>query len=380
MRPIVSLSALYSPSKGIGIGGGIALDSLFRRGDRAQIEARLAQHLLGGIVEYRSAMPGTERTGVLLGASAWTTDRTGFRGHGPHSPEDTRLFLERTHAEAEARLIFSPAPSRRLIIQPTARFRYDYLRDFEEDGDGSLKEAAPSDIDRLDAIRGARRYGVEAALSVIRDALDRPFRPRRGTYMQGEVARFRGLDGSDLGFTRAEVNLLAFSPIALGQRGEGRRATLFVRGFGLITRQDENTALPWIYLTEFARDKFVGYPHSAFAGRDALSFVVGARRTVYQRSIVGRSVDFEGIAMVMLGAAYDDVFREFTFRVRTDAAAPPPGEVVPLTPSLGVGVDAYLSGSNRPLVGGILGVGPGGITVTSLRFVVGLDRYRPRLR
>ena len=83
--------------------------------------------------------------------------------------------------------------------------------------------------------------------------------------------------------------------------------------------------------------------------------------------------------MAMVGAAYDDVTSEFTPRLQFTADRPALGEPVPLRPSLAVGANLYYLERERPLVGALLGVGPGGVTMATLRLVWGLDAYRPQL-
>ena len=121
----------------------------------------------------------------------------------------------------------------------------------------------------------------------------------------------------------------------------------------------------------------MGYPRSDFVGRDALSVGIGAR------GVIGEAIGaflVEGTAMAMVGAAYDDVFREFTPRVRFSTARTPVGEAVPLSPSVAVGLNLHYIERERPLVGALVGVGPGGVSFASLRLVYGLGDYKPRLR
>ena len=88
----------------------------------------------------------------MLGVAGWTTTRTRFSGHGPHSSADGDLFLDRLAAEAEARLAWAPAGPRGVLLQPTARFRFDRLRGFEEATAGGLISAA------LLWVAGASKY------------------------------------------------------------------------------------------------------------------------------------------------------------------------------------------------------------------------------
>lgn len=377
IRPVVSPSALYSVSKGFGLGGGIAVSDVLGRGDHLQIEARLAERLQGAYGEYRTGRADTDPLFVLLGAAAWTTDRTRFAGHSPHSNADGDLFLDRSVALAEARLGWSPAGPGGVLLQPALRLRMDRLRGFEEANPGSLERVREEDLRRLDTLQQDRRLGAEVALAVVRDTRNIRARPSRGSYLQAEVSRFQTLDGSKLGFTRVQATGYAFRPALIRLPFLPERGALFVRANGVVTRDDGEDPLPWVYLPEAERDLLVGYPRSEFVGRDALSLGVGARGVIAEA--IGAFL-VEGVAMGIVGAAYDDVFREFTPRVRFDGARVPDGERVPLSPSVAVGLNLHFLDRERPIVGVLVGAGPQGISLASLRLVYGLRDFRPRFR
>ena len=88
----------------------------------------------------------------------------------------------------------------------------------------------------------------------------------------------------------------------------------------------------------------------------------------------------EGVAIGLVGAAYDDVTTEFTPRLQFTTDRPAEGEAVPLRPSVGVGLSLHYLERERAIVDGLIGIGPGGITLTSLRLVWGLGDFRPRFR
>lgn len=377
VRPVFSPSALYSPSKGVGVGGGVAVDGVLAPGDHVQVEARLAQHLQGGFAEYLTAEPGLNRWAGVLGVAAWTTTRTAFRGHGPHSALGNDLWLDRLAAHAETRLVWAPAGPRGVLVQPTLRGRFDRVRGVEERTAGARAAVQPDDLGRLAALVETDRYGAEVAVSAVRDTRNLRSMPSHGSYAQGEVGRFQALDGSGLGVWQAQATGLAFRPALFRIPFLPERGALFVRASGVVTRQDGGGSLPWIYLPELDRDLLVGYPRSDFVGRDALSLGVGAR------SVLGQGFGaflVEGVATAMVGAAYDDVFSEFTPRVRFGSNRSAAGERVPLSPSLAIGLNLHYLDRERPLVGALIGVGPGGASLASLRLVYGLGDYRPRLR
>lgn len=377
VRPIFSPGALYSGSKGFGLSGGVAVDDVLARGDHVQVEARLSQRLQGGLVEYLTGEPGTDRLVGVFGGAAWTTSRSRFAGHGPRSALDGDLFIDRVSAEGEARLAWAPGGRDGVAFQPTARLRYDRLRDLIEPDDGAFQSVLPADLARLNDLRDQARYGGELALSVIRDTRDIPAMTRRGTYAESELARFQSFDGSGLGFWRVRATALTFRPALFRVPFFPERGAIFLRATGVVTRQDGAGPLPWYYLPDLEEDLLVGYPRSEFTGRDGLSLGIGVR------GVIGQAVGAflaEGVAIGMIGAGYDDVFSEFTPRVQFRRRSAEAGENVPLQPSVGIGLNIHFIDRERPLIGTLVGLGPGGFTLASVRLVYGLGTYRPRLR
>ena len=377
VRPVVSPSALYSGTRGFGLGGGIAVNGILAERDHLQIEGRLSERLQGIYGEYRTGNADRDALYLLFGATGWTTSRTRFSGHGPASNPDGELFLDRDVAQAEARLGWSPFGPRKLLLQPTVRLRMDRLNGFEEVEPGSFEQILPEDIDRLDTLQKDRRLGAEIALSVIRDTRNLRVLPSRGSYVQAELARFQTIDGSKLGFTRLQALGYAFRPALFQVPFIPDRGAIFVRASGVITRDDGEDPLPWVYLPEASQDLLVGYPQGEFVGRDAVSLGVGARGVIAEA--IGAFL-VEGVGMALVGNAYDDVFRQFSPRVSFASGPVPEGEAVPLSPSLALGVNLHFIDRERPLVGALLGVGPDGVTLASLRLVYGLADYRPRFR
>ena len=377
VRPIVSVGSLYSGTRGFGVGGGVAISNLARRGDRVQIEARVAQRVLGAFGAYQTGE--VERTALfgLVGGSAVTSSRFPFAGTGPHADPEGRLFLDRSEAEAEARVAWQPWGVGGPLVQPFARFRVDRLRGFAEADSGGLARVSQADLAALGALVGETRAGVSVGLGLLSDSRDNEGRPRRGAYVQASASRFTSTDGSGLRFTRAEGTGYLFRPAPFKLPLQPERGALFVRVAAIVVREDGGGGLPPIYLPVLDRDLLVGWPSRDFAGRDGLSLGVGARGVLLRNLMAFR---VEGTLLGMIGAAYDDVFREFTPRVSTAPRPIAAGENVPLQPSVGFGINLHLRDRERPLVGALIGIGPGGLTTTSFRIVVGLDRYLPELR
>ncbi len=379
VRPIFSLSSLYSPSKGFGVGGGVALNRVALENDHLQIEARLSERFQGAFGEYLTGDVRRDPVVMTLGGAGWTTSRTRFVGHGPRSEPSGSLFLDRAAAEAEVRVGWSPLGPGGLLLQPKVRFQFDRIRGFEESDDDGLESIRPLDLERLQALEGTDRYGIEVALSAIRDTRDIRAMPSRGSYLQAQAGRFQSLDGSGLGYWQAQGLAYAFRPALFRLPFIPDRGALFVRATAVVTREDgdEGGGLPWIYLPDLDRDLLVGYPRSEFIGRDALSLGVGAR------GVIGEAIGaflFEGVAMAMVGAAYDDVFEEFTPTLAFSRDSITDEGSIPFLPSLAVGMNIHFIDRERAIIGALLGVGPTGTSLAGLRLVYGLGDYRPRLR
>lgn len=376
IRPIFSVGALYSSSRGIGVGGGFAVDNVLRQRDHLQIEGRVGQRVLGAFGAYQTGVPERNALFGLVGGSVLTSSRFPYEGTSPTSNSDGKLYLDRYEAEAEVRVAWQPFGLLGPLVQPFARYRADRLRGFEEKRAGTLALVSREDLAELDRLKGDTRTGVATGVGALSDSRDNEGRPTRGAFVQGEAYRFFSTDGSGLQFTRGQALGYLFRPAPFKLPLQPERGAVFVRVAAAVTRQDSGE-LPFYYQPVLERDLLVGWPTRAYVGRDALSIGVGARGVVVRNLMAFR---LEGTVIGMLGAGYDDVFRQFTPRVSASNDPTAAGADVPLQPSLGVGLNLHYQDRERPLVGGLVGIGPGGVTFTSFRLVVGLDRYFPSVR
>ena len=321
-------------------------------------------------------MPERDALFGLVGGSVLTSSRFPYEGTGPESNPDGKLYLDRYETEVEARLAWQPFGLLGPLVQPFARYRTDRLRGREESRDGALAFVSRDDLAELDRLTGDTRTGAAFGVGALSDSRDNEGRPTRGAFVQGEAYRFFSTDGSGLQFNRGEFLGYLFRPAPFKLPLQPERGAVFVRVAAAITRQDSGE-LPFYYQPVLERDLLVGWPTRAYVGRDALSVGVGARGVVVRNLVAFR---LEGTVIGMLGAGYDDAFRQFTPRVSTSNAPIAAGADVPLQPSLGIGLNLHYQDRERPLVGGLVGIGPGGLTFTSFRLVVGLDRYFPSVR
>jgi len=374
-HPLFTPTSLYSPSRGFGIGGGVQIDGLGVQPDaELRLETRLSQRFQSGQVAYYTGDPYLRSIYGLVAGAVTTTNRLTYYGDGPRTLPEGKLFLDQISAEGEARVGWYPYRSTGLLVQPVARFRFDRLRDFEEGVDSAFTRV---DTAALAAVRDHDRYGIAVGIEIAGDTRDRRDSPRHGGLFQGGLSRFMALDGSGLGFNRLEASGYFFFPALVQLPFLPERGTIFLRSSLVITREDEGDALPYYYLPVLDHELLAGFPQRRFVGRDGFSVGVGARGTVL--AVLG-AVLLEGVGMVMVGGAYDNIFDDFSPRITFDPDPVEEGERVPLRPSVAIGANIVTIDRERPIVGGMIGFGPEGFVLASLRVVFDIRDYRPQIR
>ena len=377
-RPLFSPTSLYSRSRGVGLGGGVEVRGLGAPDAELELQARISQRFQSTDVVYYSGDRFRRPLFAMVGGAIATTDRLTFYGVGPRSVPEGKLYLDQVAGELEARVGWYPTNNSILMLQPVARFQYDRLDGFEPARDSAMEVIDPRDVALLESLRGMPRYGVEVGLQAISDTRDRLASPNRGFLVQGGLSRFISLDGSQLVFSRAEFSAYRFFPAPIFLRFLPERGAIFLRGSFVVTRQsDPDTALPPYYLPILDAELLAGYPPRRFVGRDGFSIGVGTRGTIL--ALFG-AVLIEGFSIFMVGNAYDDVFAQLTPRISFDAEPSEPNDRVPLRPSAAVGLNIVTIDRDRPIIGGLLGIGPEGIIVSSFRIVYDIRSYRPRVR
>ena len=377
IRPILAPSAFYSPTRGIGIGGGAAIWNAVRPGDRLQLEGRLTQRYQSGWGSYSTGNPGRSRLYGLIGGGATKTSRYAYYGNSPRFNRNAKLDVSRVAFEVEGRVGWAPFGPRMVVLQPTLQFRYDELRDYTAGREGALDLVDPEDLRQLDALRDDPRHGVSAGLSVLLDTRDDEIMPRSGVVVQSSVRQFVATDTTELRFTRGQGTVTVFHPALFRIPFLPEPGAFFVRANVVVTRQGGVDPLPYMYLPDLNQELLVGFPTSRFRGRDAASLAVGVRGVIVQA--IGAFL-VEGMSFVMLGGAYDNISDDFTPRVTFDPGGVDPADRVPLRPSAAVGLNVHFIDRERPLLGLVLGAGPEGLTSASFRIVYPLRWYRPSIR
>lgn len=377
-RPRLAPSALYSNNYGFGIGGGVGIRNLGWDGSDIVVDVRLQQRLQSAGVTVFTDDPYESDLYGLVRVGGSTTNRRRYFGLGPYTVAENEIFLLHDAAQAEARLGAYPLGSTALLLQPSVRFLYDHSGGVNEGAsDGSLAVLDEASREAVQIAEDRDRYGLSVGLEVATDLRDWRSYPRSGSFFTVEARRFYALDESDLRFNRYSATAIGYLPI----RG---RTTLIARGVGILTRSDDadgdglSDSIPFYYLPTLDDRVATAFREDRLTGRDVAAVGLGIRAPVY---------DFLGVygidALVMgfLGNAYDDVFSQFEPRISfSEQALPGPDGQAPLRPSIGLGLGVVNLDKERVVIGGLLGIGPGGVTLATLQVAYDLRDARPLFR
>ncbi|MDX1420560.1 MAG: hypothetical protein R3181_11385 [Rubricoccaceae bacterium] len=372
LLPRFQPAALWSASRGFGIGGGLGIRNLGWAGSEIEVGARLSQRFQSASVYLYTGNPYTTPLYGLVGARVRTSSRQRYYGLGPTSDRDDRLNLDFASGQIEGRVGWYPLGHTGLLLQPGARLLYDKLSDFEDADDDP---ASLPDTTLLSRLEGDARYGVSVGLEVGHDTRDRLVMTRRGALVEASLRRFYALDGTDLRFNSAQVRVFGFQPLM------GRRIVLFGRAVAAVTRADDeidNTRLPFFYRPALDDALLPGYTGERFFGNDLVAVGAGLRFPLVD--LFGRYA-IDGLLMADVGSSYDDVADQFKFAVSfdEDVVADAEGRV-PLRPSLGVGFNLVNIDRDRAVVGALLGFSPEGFVLGGLQIVYDFRDLLPLFR
>lgn len=377
-RPRLAPSALYSSNRGFGIGGGVGIRNAGWTGSDLAVDLRLQQRYQSAAVSLFTNDPYDSRLHGLFSVSGSTTERRRYYGLGPYTVRDNELNLLHDAAEAEARLGWYPFSTTALYLQPGVRFLYDHSGGVNEDASqGSLGALDPVSREAVDVASGLDRYGVSAGVEVATDLRDWPSYPRSGMFATFEARRFFALDASDLQLDRYAASTINYIPV------DGR-TTVLVQTVGIITRSDDadgdgrSDPIPFYYLPTLDDRVATAFRQDRLTGRDVIAVGAGLRVPIYDALGV---YGLDAVVMGFLGNAYDNVFEQFEPRISFSEAALPITEgKAPLRPAVALGLGIVNLDKERVVVGGMLGVGPGGVTVATLRVAYDLRDARPLFR
>ena len=377
VRPRLSPSALYSANRGFGIGGGVAVDNLGWRGSQIGVDLAAQQHYLSAGATLFTADPYSARVFGALSANVATTNRRKFYGVGPFTSGARALYLTLNEADVDAHLGVYPFNNTALLIQPGIRYLVDRTGRIREDSPATLESLSATSQAAVRPNIGDTRSGISAGIELTVDLRDWPSYPKRGVVVAGEARRFFGLDTEGLTFNRYALQTTGYLPLY------GRTA-LIGSLTGVVTRQGDSNDdgvrddIPYYYLPTLDERVAVAYQQERLTGRDVFAMGLGIRVPL---------VDFIGVygidavAIGYLGNVYDDVFRQFSPSVGfgQDLTADPDGRAS-LRPALGLGLGLVNLDKERVVLGTLVGIGAGGVTVASLRIAYNLRDSRPLFR
>ena len=378
-RPRIAPSALYSVNRGFGIGGGVGIQNLVAPGTDLAIDLRLQQRFQSADVTLLTNDPYDSRFHVLANVGGSTTGRRRYYGLGPNTLRDSELNLFHDAAQAELRAGWYPLGTTALYLQPGVRMLYDYSGGVnEQDSQGMLEVFDPASRAAVDVAEDRHRYGASVGLEVATDLRDWPSYPRRGMLATVEHRRFFAFDDSELALSRYSGSVIGYVPI----RG---RTTILLRAVGLFTRSgdadgdgDPDT-IPFYYLPVLDDRVATAFRHERLTGRDVVAAGAGIRAPVFDfLGVYGIDV----LVMGYLGNAYENVFEQFSPRISFREGRSVTDELgrAALRPSLGVGLGLVNLDKERVVLGGLVGVGPGGVTLATLRVAYDLRDARPLFR
>lgn len=378
VRPRVAPSALYSSNYGFGIGGGVGIRNLGWDGSDLVVDLRVQQRNLSTTVTLFTNDPYDSSVYGLVSGGGSTTGRRRYYGLGPNTLKEEEVYLYHDAAQAEARLGVYPLGSTALLLQPSARFLFDHSGGVNEDAsEGTLAQFSETSREAVEIAQDRDRYGLSLGLEVATDLRDWPSYPTSGSFLTVEARRFFAFDESELQMDRYSATAIGYFPI------QGR-TTFILRGVGILTRSGDadgdglSDPIPFYYLPTLDDRVATAFRQDRLTGRDVGAVGAGIRWPVFDfLGVYG----IDALAMGFLGNAYDDIFTQFEPRVSfSEQALPGPDGRAPLRPALGLGLGVVNLDKERVVIGGLVGIGPGGITLATLQIAYDLRDARPLFR
>ena len=364
LRPVFNPLSVYSSTRGFGVQGGVVARNVAHPGSRILLGGYVAQRIVRGVAFIHTADPyrAPSYGGLYLRAQRSRVEP--YYGVGPFTSPDNELDVDLQTFEAEARL-GKYLYRRALIVQPVVRLRMDEALGYDEDDRGALDALTPADTLAID--RGVRRLGLVYGVSAGLDLRDDPENPTRGAFYQLGLRRYDAVDGTGLGWNRAQGSALFYLP------GLSDGHVLFFGGVLRLTRPDPGDRLPYYHLDELSDDLLPGYKSGRFYGRDLLHLGGGYRLPLFTI----RGIQVEGFGAAFVASVYDDVFRDFRPRVTFERDVVDEDDGVPLRPGVAIG-GGVRRGSFG--IGGVLGLSPEGPRLSTIRLLYDLRSPRPIIR
>jgi hypothetical protein len=364
LSPVFNPLSVYSSTRGFGVQGGVVARNVVHPGSRILLGGYVAQRLVRGVAFVHTADPYRAPSYGGLYVRAQRSSVEPYYGVGPFTNADNEVDVDLKTLEIEGR--FGKYLYRRaLIVQPVVRLRLDEALSFDGDDAGALSRLTPADTLAIDV--GVQRLGLVYGLDVGLDLRDDPEDPTRGAFYQVGLRRYDAVDGTGLGWNRAQGSALFFLP------GFGDGHVAFVGGVVRLTRPDSDDQLPYYHLDELSDDLLPGYKSGRFYGRDLLHLGGGYRLPLF----TFENVRFEGFGAAFVASVYDDVFQDFRPRVSFERDVVDTGDGAPLRPGIAIG-GGVRRGSFG--IGGVLGLSPEGPRLSTIRLLYDLRSPRPIVR
>lgn len=364
------LGALYSNSKGFGLGGEVTVRHLVGSDTELAVMGRIQQRY--GQVGASFFTGDPFRAPLFAGVIGfYTNDRVRhFYGIGPRSLRRNHVFTSMESAEAELRLGWHPSETRRLLVQPVVRLLHHHVHAFRDRRDQAFLRLDPASQRNLFDAVGRPTTGVTYGLEVAFDTRDRPFYSSRGTLLLVTARRYDGLGDDAFRYYATTASAYGFVPLR-------NRQVLFGRAVLALTHPLGDAPLPF-YALPVVDDQLLGaYTRFRFTGNDLLVLTLGYRLPVYT-FLNWFALD----ANVQVSAvnAYDDLFDQFEPGLTFATDLREDGGRTPLRPSLSIGADLVNLDEGRIVIGGQMGVDPEGYRFGTLRFVYGIRAERSPVR
>ena len=364
------LGALYSSTKGFGLGGQVVVRNLAAPGTEVYLDARVQERYAEAGVTAFTGNPYRTRRYVGVGAQ-YTNDRVRrYFGVGPQTLRANRVLTHLETVEAEVRVGWYADETLRFLLQPVVRLVQHTAHSFRDGRDDAfLNLDAVSQRNLFDAVERSATgltYGLEAAY----DRRDRPSYSTRGILVEGAVRRYDGLGDNAFQYWSSMTGVYGFVPTT-------GRQVLFGRAVLILTEPVGDEPLPF-YALPALDDRLLGsYTRDRFTGNDILALSVGYRLplfTLYDWYAVDANVQLSA------ANAYDSLVDQFSPSISFDSDLRDEGERTPLRPAISLGGDIVNLDKGRILVGGQVGFDPEGYRFGTLRFVYSIRDTRPVVR
>ena len=356
------LGALYSNSKGFGLGGEVTARHLVGSDTELAVMGRIQQRY--GQVGASFFTGDPFRAPLFAGLIGfYTNDRVRhFYGLGPRSLRRNHVYTSMESAEAEVRLGWHPSETGRWLVQPVVRLLHHHVHAFRDRRDQAFLRLDPTSQRNLFDTVGRPTTGVTYGLEVAFDTRDRPFYSSEGALLLVTARRYDGLGDNAFRYYATSASAYGFVPLQ-------NRQVLFGRAVLALTHPLGDTPLPF-YALPVVDDQLLGaYTRFRFAGHDLLVLTLGYRVPVYT-FLDWFSLDAN--VQVSAANAYDDLFDQFKPGLTFATDLREDGGRTALRPSLSVGADLVNLDTGRIVIGGQMGVDPEGYRFGTLRFVYGI--------